>query len=342
MTARIGWGLVGASNIARQRVANAIKSSEQGELVGIMSHSRALADAFAAEFAIPCSCGSLSELLAQPRIDAVYISSTNQYHHAQALAAAAAGKHVLCEKPLATDIEEAVAMVRACRGAGVVMGTNHHLRNSATIRAMRDAVAGGKIGVPMSAIVSQPVYVGDHEWRRDNPAAGSGVSFDVLVHGADAIRFVLGQEPVEACAMGRSSASMTNGVNDSIMATYRFDAGALASLYADFNAPQGRTRMEIHGRSGSLFGFDVLGKTPDHRGRVLLRHDGREEELAVESDESRYLRGINRFNAAILGTGEPSCTGIDGIRSLAMILAAEAAARTAVNVPVSRAGLDLL
>ena len=309
MTSHIGWGLIGASNIARRRVANAIKNSDQGQLVGVMSHSRALAEALAAEFAIPHCYDSLSALLDQLQVRAVYVSSTNQYHHAQVLAAAAAGKHVLCEKPLATDLNDAIEMVRACRAAGVVMGTNHHLRNSATICAMRAAIASGRIGVPVSAIVSQPVYVGEKEWRRDKPAAGSGVSFDVLVHGADAIRYILGQEPVEACAMGRSSPSMANGVNDSIMASYRFDGGALASLYADFNAAQGRTHIEIHGRGGSLFGSDVLGKTPHHRGRVVLRLDGQDEEIALESDESRYLLGINRFNAAILGIGQPACSG---------------------------------
>ena len=118
MNTLIGWGLVGASNIARQRVANAIKNSAKGQLIGVMSHSRGLAEAFAAEFEIPYYCDSLSDLLAEPRVNAVYISSTNQYHHAQALAAAAAGKHVLCEKPLATDIEEAVEMVLACRAYG--------------------------------------------------------------------------------------------------------------------------------------------------------------------------------------------------------------------------------
>ena len=154
---------------------------------------------------------------------------------------------------------------------------------------------------PVSAIVSQPVYVGEHEWRREKPSAGSGVSFDVLVHGADAIRYILGQEPMEVCAMGRSSASMANSVNDCIMPTYRFDGGAIASLYADFNAPQGRTRVEIHGPGGSVFGYDVLGKTPHYRGRVVLRIDGRDEEIAVESDESRYLRAssasMRRFSA---------------------------------------------
>jgi 1,5-anhydro-D-fructose reductase (1,5-anhydro-D-mannitol-forming) len=339
MTEVIGWGLVGASNIARQRVAGAIVDSDRGELVAVMSHRLELAKSFAAEFAIPQSCDSLQRLLQHPRVNAVYVSSRNQYHHAQVLEAAAAGKHVLCEKPLATTLSDAVDMVRACSAAGVVFGTNHHLRNSTIIRAMHEVVASGRIGAPISALVSQPVHVAEAEWRRSEPADGSGVSFDVLVHGADAIRYILGQEPIEVCAMGRSSASMAGGVNDSIMSTFRFDGGALASLYADFNAPQGRTRIEIHGSDGSIFGLDVLGKTPHYRGRVALRQGDRDEEIAVESQESRYLLGINRFNSAILGHGVPACTGLDGLRSLAMILAAEEAAASGKTEPVSGIGL---
>jgi 1,5-anhydro-D-fructose reductase (1,5-anhydro-D-mannitol-forming) len=336
----IGWGLAGASNIARQRVAGAIAASDRGRLVAVMSHRRELAEAFAAEFAIPEHFDSLENLLRDPRIGAVYVSSKNQFHHAQVLAAAAAGKHVLCEKPLATTLRDAEEMVGACRAAGVVFATNHHLRNSTAIRAMRELVHDGRIGVPMSALVSQPVHVAETEWRRNEAAAGSGVSFDVLVHGADAIRYILGQEPREVCAMGRSSAAMAAGVNDCIMATYRFDGGALASLYADFNAPQGRTRLEIHGSEGSIFGSDVLGKTPHYRGRVVLRLGDRDEEIAVESLDSRYLLGINRLHGAILGEGPPACTGLDGLRSLAMILAAEAAACSGKSELVSRAGLE--
>jgi 1,5-anhydro-D-fructose reductase (1,5-anhydro-D-mannitol-forming) len=340
VTEVIGWGLVGASNIARKRVVGAIVDSDRGELVAVMSHRLELAKSFAAEFAIPQSCDSLQRLLQHPGVSAVYISSRNQYHHAQVLEAAAAGKHVLCEKPLATTLSDAVEMVRACRAAGVVFGTNHHLRNSATIRAMHELVTNGRIGSPVSALVSQPVHVAEAEWRRNEPADGSGVSFDVLVHGADAIRYILGQEPVEVCAMGHSSALMAGGVNDSIMATFRFEGGALASLYADFNAPQGRTRVEIHGSKGSIFGLDVLGKTPHYCGRVLLRQGDRDEEIAVESQESRYLLGINRFNGAILGHGPPACSGVDGLRSLAMILAAESAAASGKTEAVSAVGVE--
>ena len=340
MAEAIGWGLIGASNIARQRVARAIRESDDGELVAIVSHSRELALQFAREFDIAHIYDSLTELFANQRVSVVYVSSTNQHHHGQVLAAATAGRHVLCEKPLATRLEEAVEMARACRARGVLLATNHHLRNAVTIRAMRKLVAEGAIGQVLSAMASQPVYVAPNVWRRTDPAAGAGVSYDVLVHAADAVRFILGQEPLQVCAMACSGPMMARGINDSIMATYSFERGALAQVYADFNTAHARTRVEVLGSEGSIIGTDVLGKIPEHRGRVVVRRSGGEEEIAVESDDSRYRRAINCFNAAVRGTGVPACTGADGIRSLAMILAAEEAARTGSTVAVSDAGLE--
>jgi 1,5-anhydro-D-fructose reductase (1,5-anhydro-D-mannitol-forming) len=339
-TDTIGWGLIGASNIARQRVAGAIRSSVQGRLVAVASHNLELAQAFAREFEIPSAYDSLNDLFGNSQVSVVYVSSTNQYHHPQVLAAAAAGRHILCEKPLAMRLEDAVEMVRVCRERGVLLATNHHLRNAVTIRALRELVADGAIGEVRSALASQPVHIPADEWRRANPAAGAGVSYDVLVHTADAVRFILGQEPMEVCALGRSGPTMANGINDSVMATYRFKSGALAQVYADFNTPQARTRVEVLGSEGSAVGIDVLSKTSEHRGRVTLRRGGGEEEIALESDASRYLRAIDCFNAAVHGQGEPACTGIDGVRSLAMVLAAEEAARTGRTVAVKDAGLE--
>jgi 1,5-anhydro-D-fructose reductase (1,5-anhydro-D-mannitol-forming) len=272
----------------------------------------------------------------------VYVSSTNQHHHAQVLAAAAARRHVLCEKPLAMTLADAVDMARACQVAGVVLATNHHLRNAVTLRAMRDLVARGAIGTPAAVMASQPAYVAERDWRRVDAAAGAGVSYDVLVHTSDAVRFVLGQEPTQVAALGRSGSGMAAGVNDFIMATFRFDGGVIAQLHADFNSPHGRSRLEIHGSQGSLIGTDVLGKNSMYRGRVLLRREQHEDEVATESDESRYRRGIDLFNAAVRGHGRPACTGADGIRSLAMILAAEQAAASGRTVEVSDAGREFL
>ena len=139
----------------------------------------------------------ISTTLLGADIDAVYISTTNELHRDQLLAAVRAGKHVLCEKPLALTLDDARAMVAAARDAGVVMGTNHHLRNAATHRAMREAIQQGRIGRPLFARVFHAVFLPPHlqGWRIDKPEAGGGVVLDITCHDADTLRFVLDDEP---------------------------------------------------------------------------------------------------------------------------------------------------
>ena len=110
---------------------------------------------------------------------------------------------MLCEKPLALTLADARAIVHACRARGVTLGTNHHLRNAATHRAMREAILAGRIGRPLFARVFHAVYLPPHlqGWRIDKPEAGGGVILDITVHDADTLRFVLDSEPVAVSAM---------------------------------------------------------------------------------------------------------------------------------------------
>ncbi len=146
------WGLVGASTIAREWVIGAIRAAG-GEVVSVYSTNARRGETYARENGIARSVTSLEALLADPEIDAVYISTTNELHRDQAIAAARAGKHILCEKPLALTVADAHAMRKAVQEAGVVAATNHHLRNAASHRAMRDAIAGGRIGRVLGARV---------------------------------------------------------------------------------------------------------------------------------------------------------------------------------------------
>ncbi|TIU19864.1 MAG: Gfo/Idh/MocA family oxidoreductase, partial [Mesorhizobium sp.] len=123
----VKWGLIGASTIARQFVINAIRAQQNSEIAAVMSSSPERATAYAKENGIPLAVSTLDELLGSD-IDAVYISTTNELHLEQALAAIRAGKHVLCEKPLALTSADARTMVAAAKAAGIVLGTNHHLR----------------------------------------------------------------------------------------------------------------------------------------------------------------------------------------------------------------------
>ena len=197
-------------------------------------------------------------------IDAVYVATTNDKHKAQVLAAAKAGVHVLCEKPLALKLSDAHQMVTACKAAGVVMGTNHHLRNAATMRAMRDAVAGGKIGKPLFARVFHAVYLPAHlqGWRIKDAKAGSGVVMDITVHDADTLRFVLGDEPVSVSALTQHGGMSGPGIEDGVMGVVRFKNGVLAQFHDAFTTHYATTGFEVHGSEGSLFGTNCMTQRP--------------------------------------------------------------------------------
>jgi 1,5-anhydro-D-fructose reductase (1,5-anhydro-D-mannitol-forming) len=328
----VRWGMIGAGTIGREWMADAIAAQPDGELRGIASSDPERARAFARDKKIPIAFDSVPALLADPEIDAVYISTTNDLHKPQTLAAAAAGKHVLCEKPLALTLEDAQEMVTACAAAGVVMGTNHHLRNSATHRAMKELVASGQIGEIQAARVFHAVHLPPHlqGWRINRPDAGGGVVFDITVHDADCVRFILDDEITEVTAM-TAAQGMGDGVEDAVMGVMRTQQERLVQFHDSFTSRHSFTGFEVHGTEGSIYGRNVMTQQPV--GSVVLRRNGKEEEIAV-TPENLYERSVQRFNAAIAGEGEPAATARDGLRSLAVALAVLASASTGSVVKV--------
>src|SRR5207342_2780826 len=234
------------------------------EVVAVMSTSAERGRKFAAEHAIASSYAEMGALLADSNVHAVYISTTNELHKPQVLAAAAAGKHVLCEKPLALDLASAREMVKACRDAGVVMATNHHLRNAATHRKIRELVASGAIGKPLFARVFHAVYLPPHlqGWRISKPAAGGGVILDITVHDADTLRFLLDAEPIEAVAMSQQASLASGELEDGAMSVLRFSNDVLAQLHDAFTVKHAGNGIEIHGTAGSIVGRDVMSQRP--------------------------------------------------------------------------------
>lgn len=335
MTVR--WGLIGASTIAREWMIGAIREAG-GEVVSLMSSDAARGARYAAENGIPRHTTSLDDLVNDPGIEAVYISTTNELHKEQTLSAAKARKHVLCEKPLALDLVDAHAMVEACRAAGVVMGTNHHLRNAGAHRTMRQAIKDGLIGRPLAARVFHAVYLPTHlqGWRITTPGAGGGVVLDITVHDADTLRFVLDDEPEDVVALTQSAGMAQAGLEDGVMAAIRFRSGAIAQIHDAFTAPYAGTGFEVHGTEGSLIGRNVM--TQKAVGEIVLRNAEGERVLPSDS-ENLYVRSLHRFHGAIRGEGRPSATGEDGVRSMALALAVLEAARTGQRTAV-RTGLE--
>ncbi|QPB22091.1 Gfo/Idh/MocA family oxidoreductase [Rhizobium sp. 007] len=325
------WGIVGASTIAREWVIGAIRSAD-GTILSVMSSDVDRARKYAADNEIGSFTTSIDELLSNPDIDAVDISTTNELHRDQAIAAARAGKHVLCEKPLALSVEDAKATAEAAAAAGVVFATNHHLRNSATHTAIRDAVAAGKIGRPLSARVFHAGYLPAHlqGWRLDKPAAGGGVILDLTVHDVDALRYVLGRNPTEVVALSQSAGMTSRGLEDAVMAVVRFEDDIIAQLHDGITTKFAETGLEVHGTDGSIIGRNVMTQRPV--GSVVLRTADGDEQLPVEGG-NLYEGVIRAFHSAIAG-GSPTATAQDGIWSLATALAVKKAVaiRAAVKV----------
>jgi 1,5-anhydro-D-fructose reductase (1,5-anhydro-D-mannitol-forming) len=320
------WGLVGASTIAAEHMIGAFRSQSGGKVGWVVSGTSDHAEAYAATYAIARFTTSLDEMLSDSAVDAVYISSTNEKHVSQALAAIDAGKHVLCEKPLAMSVPDAAGMVAAAKAKGVVFATNHHLRNAGSHMAIRDLVASGKIGRVLSMRVHHAVHLPPHlqGWRINNAAAGGGVIPDITVHDADTVRFILGEDPVEVTAIAAAS-GMGEGVEDSVMSVWAMPSGAQVFTHESFTHAFAGSGLEIHGTKGSIFATGVMTQQPI--GEIeLVTKAGRE--TVPYSPHNLYGEAVRRFVEAVAGKGTVAASGEDGVKSLAIALAVRDAAQT--------------
>lgn len=317
------WGLVGASTIAAEHMIGAIRKCG-GTIDWLVSSNIEHARKYAASHGIAQVTTDLDAMLSDGSTTAVYISSTNEKHAPQALAAIAAGKHVICEKPLAMTIADARSMVSAAKAKGVAFATNHHLRNAGSHMAIRELIASGRIGEVLSVRVHHAVFLPPHlqGWRIDNPAAGGGVIADITVHDADTVRFHLGEDPASVVAMAVQS-GMGAGVEDSVMSVWSMPSGTQVMAHESFTHPHAGSGIEFHGTRGSIFARGVMTQQPV--GTVELVTAAGRESISF-SPHNLYVQAVSRFVEAINGRGTPAADGEDGVKSLAVAMAVKQAA----------------
>ncbi len=322
----MNWALIGASTIASQFMIPAMRAQAGGSVGWVVSGSEARAKEFAAANQVPNATTDMAQALADPSVDAVYISSTNEKHHAQAMAAIAAGKHVLCEKPLAMSLADARQMIDAAASAGVYFATNHHLRCAGSIRAMRALIDAGEIGEVRSVRVFHAVHLPEHlrGWRLDNPGAGGGVVLDMTVHDTDTVRFLLRDDPVSVTAEVANS-GMSTGVEDSAMSVWTMSSGIQVFSHVSFNHPFGQSGIEIQGSKGAIHALGVISQTP--RGDIRLMTDEGQRDITFDTRDL-YETVLEEFYKAVQTGEHAGATGEDGFKSLAVALAVRASAHT--------------
>lgn len=229
----IKFGIVGASYIAKTCMIKAINAQPDAKVVSLYSSDPVRGRKYAEETGIPRHYNSLAAFLADEDVQAVYVGSRNDQHKEQAIAVARAGKHLLCEKPLALSVADAKEMVAAAAAAKVAFGVNHHIRSQSVNRKLRDLIRSGVIGKPLAARARFAIYLAEEYrgWRTENAAAGGGVALDLTVHVVDTLRFVLDDDVEEVVAMTANQGMAAKGIEDSVMGVLRFKSGVLAQIH---------------------------------------------------------------------------------------------------------------
>lgn len=332
MTPPLRWALLGASDIAATKVLPAIRAAGDSAVV-VRSGSAEHGAEWARDNGVPESVTDLAAALDRDDVDAVYVSSVNQHHREQVEAAAAAGKHVLAEKPLALSLADAQAMVSACDRAGVVMATNHHLPASPTHRALKRAIVDGLVGEVRAIRVHHAVQLPDRlaGWRIDDPEGG-GVVLDVTVHDAAAVAALLGGQAVAVTAVGLNQDNQAGGPFDAVMTSIEWAGGVLVQTHDAYNNPHLPTSLHLLGTDGALVAEDC--NTGDPVGTVTLWQDRKATPLDVGPREDLYQVTVRAFGDAVRGAGQVVVSGDDGVRSLAVSLAALESLRTGRRQPV--------
>lgn len=334
----MNWIFVGASSIAAQYMIAAVRTQRGHDVSWVVSGAPDRVASYATGHGIAHATTDLNQALSDDGAGAVYISSTNEKHCAQAMAAIAAGKNVLCEKPLSMTVPEAAEMVAAARNAGVVFATNHHLRCSGSHRKIRDLIGAGRIGKVLSLRIHHAVYLPEHlqGWRINDAGAGGGVIPDITVHDADVARFLLGEDPVNLVAQMTAS-GMGAGVEDSAMSVWTMPSGAMVSAHESFTHKFAGSSLQVHGTNGSIFANGVMTQEPV--GAIELVTDAGREAVPYDA-HSLYEQGVGDFVSAVNGTGRPAADGVDGVKSLAVALAVRQAAQTGTQVTVDYGGVS--
>jgi 1,5-anhydro-D-fructose reductase (1,5-anhydro-D-mannitol-forming) len=309
---QIGWGLVGLGRIADSTIAPAMTAAPNSTLAGVVSRDAAKAKDFAERHGAASAYDDYRALLDDPAVDAVYIATPNGLHADQVVAAAEAGKQVLCDKPLATTVADAERAVAACEAARVRLGVTFQTRNHQGMSDIRQFLADGEIGSVRLAQVE--VGVGrmlPQGWRTDPSLAGVGVMNNMGVHAYDLLRYLFGAEVTEATAVADVEAGFD--VDTMALALLRFDNGALAYVNANQSVPNSQSDLSIYGTEGTVLGRGITRPNLNGSYSVIGRSGTTQRDVSTAGP---FVATVADFADAVLQGRDPSPSGLDALRSV--------------------------
>ena len=318
------WGILSTADIARHKVIPGMKKADRCSIVAIASRDVTRAREVAAELGIPTAHGSYEALLADPDVDAVYIPLPNHLHATWTIAAARAGKHVLCEKPIALAAAEAEQMAAVCEAEGVRLMEAFMYRLHPSWVAVGELVAAGRIGI-LRSIQSWFSYFNDDPANiRNIREVGGGALYDIGCYTVNLSRMLFGSEPVAVQASIVTDSA--TGVDVLTSAILRFEGGVASFTCSTRTEPD--QRVHVYGTTGRI-SIDIPFNIPPDRPTAVRVTAGGDPPVAPATEviafptTDPYTAQAERFATAILDdlpTPTPPADAIANLRVIERIL----------------------
>ena len=316
------FGILGFGHHAAKRLVPAFRDAKVARLEGLWRRDPAKAAADAARCGMARTFASPEELCASREVEAVFVASPDALHREHVLLALAAGKPVLCEKPLAMNAGEVEEMLAAAAKAGVLFGVAQNMRYNLAIDLMRRWIEEGRIGRPQLA-AAQFCYEATKSpraWINDPTLALGGPIGDVGIHCIDALCYVLGESVTAVSTVAHRDAA-SGEVESHAVVSLQFGSGALGAVTLTTRAAY-RTLVEVVGERGSLSCEDAM--TVDHPVSLVQRQGGQvvlEQPVSNHDAFSRMLDGfaeaaVRRNDGKITAYRAPAAEGLVNQRVL--------------------------
>ena len=336
MAETLNWAMIGTGRV-NQQMATGVTGASGASLHGVLSRDVEKARRFAEEHGAPRTYQTLDELVDDADVDVVYVASPNSLHREHVIAAAAAGKHVLCEKPMANDVQSALDMITTCAAAGVQFGIAFQYRQHAAHRTVRELVTSGAIGEAVfadAAVHVPPLPI--PAWYSKDDVAGGGVVPMAGVHRIDLLRFVLDAEIQEVSAFVKTRAP-DRPFEDTVTALFNFDNGAMATVRFALDVVSAGDGVAVQGSRGWANAVRTTSQ--------WWADDGGELAVSVNGETSSrlfplmdlYRSQVEEFDSAVNGEGRFSSSAIDGLRAVEAALALFESAKSGRSVRVTHA-----
>ena len=336
MSEQILWGVLGNANIARVCVIPAIQKSRNGNVYAIGTRSPDKAEKVVTRNRIQKVYDGYDSLLDDPAIHAVYIPLPNHLHHPWTLKALRAGKHVLCEKPLACNAKEAREMVHTAGDAGRLLMEAFMYRFHPRSLRIKEMVADGFIGNPCLVRSAFCYPMGKDKLisgrtARLSPEMGGGALLDVGCYSVSVARWLLGTEPTHVQAQAVYHAS---GVDVQIVGSLRFPDNGLATLEAGFISALQQTYTVVGSKGAIELPHDAFVPWEKDAVFIFRRKDQETGEKHVIPGADEYRLMVEHFADVVLGKTEPAYPAQESIKNMRVLDALAQAAQTGKTIKV--------